>query len=279
MAVAFDLGKNLSVGVAAAYWQLELDSFSQHLFFDHDTTPPAARRGRPVPELLRAGADSRHGRVFSSRHSRPTTTTSPTPWGAVAGERGASVGAAYRKGTEYDISYTRTCGPAGPRTTEPDWPRCTPAASGQLRRADLYGVGFASSRSRLTLTLDWNRVAYSEMTDDVAGPPEYASELRSFETDDADEVRFGFEYVFRNVRNPVSVRAGIWLDPAHQMGYRGASEDLLLNAMWAAADQTEDEEHMTAGVGWLIANHLTLDLGFDVSDRVDTVGFQAGYRF
>jgi long-subunit fatty acid transport protein len=144
----------------------------------------------------------------------------------------------------------------------------------------MYGIGISlRPLEGLTLTMDVNRVEYSEMTDDVAGPPEYASENGSFTVENGTELRFGVEYAFSNLRTPIYVRGGLWLDPAHQMGYRGSINDPIFLALWEAERETEDEGHLTAGVGWLIANRLTIDLGFDMSDRLDTVSAAAGYRF
>ncbi len=279
VAVAFDLGQSLTVGLAASYWQVELDSITQNLFFNPDSSPPPAGSDPQAPAFYAPPANFGDGGVFTYQYQEVDDDDISFNLGVLwrATDR-IWFGATYRQGTEYDLTFERTCGGATP---PPGEPICEPAAdSGTFAVPTMYGIGISlRPLEGLTLTMDVNRVEYSEMTDDVAGPPEYASENQSFTVENGTELRFGVEYAFSNLRTPIYVRGGLWLDPAHQMGYRGSINDPIFLALWEAERETEDEGHLTAGVGWLIANRFTIDLGFDVSDRIDTVSAAAGYRF
>ena len=279
VAVAFDLGDSVTVGVGASYWQVELTSLTQNLFFNPDSSPPPSGQVPQAPAFYALPANFGDAGVFTYQYQRVNDDDIGFNLGVLwrATDR-VWFGATYRQKTEYDLSWERTCGGATPPAGQPT---CEPAAdSGTFVIPTMYGIGVSlRPLEGLTVTMDVNRVEYSEMATEVAGPPEFASERRNFTVEDGTELRVGVEYKFANLRNPVFVRGGLWFDPAHQMAYRGSNTDPIFLALWEAERATEDEGHLTGGVGWLIADHLTIDLAFDVSDRLDTVSAAAGYRF
>ena len=101
--------------------------------------------------------------------------------------------------------------------------------------------------------------------------------LSDFDVDDADELHVGMEYVFVGVKNPLAIRAGAWLDPAHKVQYMGDSD--VLSLVWAANNQADDEWHYTLGFGMTFGGKFQVDLAADFSDPIDTVALSGVYRF
>ena len=71
----------------------------------------------------------------------------------------------------------------------------------------------------------------------------------------------------------VALRAGVWLDPDHQM--RATLDDPYEHAL---LPRGKDEWHYSAGVG-LAMDRFQVDLALDVSDRLNTVSLSAIYNF
>ena len=62
-------------------------------------------------------------------------------------------------------------------------------------------------------------------------------------------------------------------DPAHRLGYEG--RNYLADGMLRGG---EDENHLALGVGLAFAK-VKIDLGFDISEPVDTLSFSTIYTF
>ena len=92
--------------------------------------------------------------------------------------------------------------------------------------------------------------------------------------DDGDELRIGAEYVFVKTTPIVAVRGGVWFDPDHRLR---ATEDANV-VVTALRPPGEDEVHVAAGVG-LVFKKMQLDLGADLSERVDTVSLSLIFKF
>jgi hypothetical protein len=90
--------------------------------------------------------------------------------------------------------------------------------------------------------------------------------------DDGLELRMGVEHQW--IASPIvpTLRAGLWLEPAHRLEYQGI--DAREAARWLEGD---DVLHFTAG-GGLQFGRLRVDLGADFSESVDTVALSAVYR-
>jgi hypothetical protein len=135
------------------------------------------------------------------------------------------------------------------------------------------GVSFHPTDA-FTVSVDFQRVAYSQLTEDFTTifegsiPANYAAE-------DANEFHVGLEYVFAS-RNPVAVRLGAWNDPDHRVAFTGPSGSDPDQALFRAGD---DELHVSGGFGVVLGGNLQLDAAVDVSSRITTASMSAVVRF
>ena len=91
--------------------------------------------------------------------------------------------------------------------------------------------------------------------------------------DDANELHLGGEYAFLTLAPIISLRAGVWLDPDHQISYSG--DNYVAEAVLTRG---EDHIHYAAGLG-LAFNRFQLDLAADFSDLVDTLSLSLIFSF
>jgi long-subunit fatty acid transport protein len=163
-----------------------------------------------------------------------------------------SIGGVYRQGPDFVLLVTSEPGPAGTGEllSEPD---------ARFHMPDVLGVGIAFRKSSLTVSVDYDRVRYSQLTDDFTVI--FNGEAEFFRIDDANEIHAGFEYF----NHPFALRAGIWSDPDHRLRYDG--EDIRTRAQFQPG---EDELHYSGGIGFVIANRIQIDAALDYSARITT---------
>jgi hypothetical protein len=182
------------------------------------------------------------------------------------------VGGVFRQGPDLAFQAKVIDGPASPNPgrIDPDL-----GGPGMFHVPDVLGLGVAYRPAEaLILTFDWDRVEYSDLTDDLVNLLRAGGgEPDSFRVDDADEIHLGFEAQRLRARRPWSLRLGLWYDPDHKIRFAGASD--TLRARFRAG---ENELHYAAGLG-VVLHRLQLDLAADLSDRVDTVSLSAVARF
>lgn len=200
------------------------------------------------------------------------------------------VGFSYRSGPEFDYRHTNVAGAGN-------------AVPGEVfldRRAgfatpDMFGVGLAwRATDALTLTVDINRINYSQITD----PTESAfftddeltdagrRELSRLQIDSVIEPHIGMEYVFFNMDRPLSLRLGAWYEDRHTIRFdgdlRAFETDLntLGNAFANAAlfSTGEDEVHYAFGLGWAFSN-FQVDFAADIADNRETISLSGVWRF
>ncbi len=136
------------------------------------------------------------------------------------------------------------------------------------------------------MTLDVNRVQYSELTD--SNSPDLfdfsATEPTVLVVDDGTEVRFGVEYAFLNMQRPLFLRAGAWRDPDHRIRIDDTSDCLSTNqGFFNCLDATlfaqgDDEWHYSLGLGWAFEK-FQIDAAADFSELVDTYSVSGVLRF
>ena len=96
-----------------------------------------------------------------------------------------------------------------------------------------------------------------------------------FEAKAVVEVHLGLEYRTLFKQRPLALRAGCYLDPAHDIEYRGT--DSTSQLIYPGG---EDVQHITAGVGWLYGETLQVDLALDVADDDSyRVAISFAYRY
>ena len=151
---------------------------------------------------------------------------------------------------------------------------------------DLYGIG-ATWRplDAVIVSLDVNFISYSDLSNGgidsnfALNDGALSASLDPLELNDGIEVRLGGEYTFTQFKNPFSVRAGVWKDPAHTLrfeGTPGSSTDELANAVLFSIG--DSEIHYSAGFGWAFEK-FQIDAAVDLSDRVDTFSLSSVFRF
>jgi long-subunit fatty acid transport protein len=278
LSFAIDLAESVTIGLGASYYEMEYDALSSRYYFYNDPTQaPGVGRDAPAGTFWGEPVFG-PGNVFSNHTQRGEDTAMGFNVGVLWRVSDmVSLGAAYRQGPEFDFAMVGQCIPRD--DPDPVDPPCNDfATAGTYRLPTVYGIGAAvRPTDRWTITVDYDRVQYSQLVDEVIGNPEQAGEFDNMRITDSDEFHLGFQYRVDSIANPISIRFGAWFDPAHQAGYIG--QDRTLRAMFSAAEQIEDEVHTTVGIGWEIQQRIRVDLGVDISDRVDMVALSAGYRF
>jgi long-chain fatty acid transport protein len=263
LSLAFDLTKTLSLGFGASYYDFSLDALTNRYYFQ------SYEAARYTPDNLysaqvQSGSDTDIGFNLGL-----LWRASDKFW----------LGAVYRDGPSFLLRYSGTCGPTAPDQCALGYGGATTFDStGTFNLPAVYGAGLAFKPSdALTFTLDYDRVEYSALTEDLTGIPGLAPEFPNFTVDDGDEYHVGLEYLILASSSPVALRAGAWLDPAHQVRYTGSFD--FLAALWAPGAAAKDEWHYTAGIGVSISGKYQVDFAFDLSDRVDTLSLSGVYRF
>ena len=180
-----------------------------------------------------------------------------------------TLGGLYRESPELSFEANLTAGAAHPRF--PDGFRFVDGVRSAWDFPDIYalGLGYRSPDGRWTGACEWRRVEYSSIADSLL--PEQRS--GGVFLPDADELHLGGEYAFFSGSSVLAVRMGVWHDPRHYFDVR--SQDPVARALFAPA---EDELHFAAGLGAAF-DRLQVDLGVDLSDRVDTVSLSLIYGF
>lgn len=154
---------------------------------------------------------------------------------------------------------------------------------------DAWGIGAVwRPTESLSVALDVVEVRYSELTNDIVSnfqinddAPITQEGIGPLKIDNGVEVHLGGEYVFTNFQNPFSLRAGVWHDPEHSIGFEGEPvirdvTDAIANAVLFS--QGDDEIHYAFGFGWAFEK-FQLDAGADFSKNVDTWSVSGVWRF
>jgi long-subunit fatty acid transport protein len=213
-------------------------------------------------------------------------TLDDSDWGLTAGVLWSvsgqlSLGAFYRQGPEVTSIYDVRTGPAVGLVDPTVMPGETILiVATRMKFPDVYGVGFAyrSDDGRLAVGFEWDHVEYSTIFGSsqptlIGGSDVEADLSVQLAADDGDELRFGAEYAFLDVRPVVAIRVGTWLDPDHR--FHSIATDPEHRALFPRGT---DEIHVSLGVG-LAFQDFQVDLGADFSDLVDTASLSVIYSF
>jgi long-subunit fatty acid transport protein len=270
LSAAWRLGSGLSVGLGASYFDFSLASHTDRFYRSERTGDFAA--------------DSLTGAFFGPADFRPDNVLNTQlqrgddgDWAANLGvlwkiDGRWSVGGVFRQGPDFGFRATFIDGPASPNPGQVD---PLVGGAGVFHVPDVVGLGVAWRPSEaVLLALDWDRVEYSDLSDDLVNLLRAGGgDVEAFRADDADEVHLGFEVQQLRWRLPCALRLGLWYDPDHKIRYTGGNENL--RARFRAG---EDELHAAAGLG-LVVRRLQIDVAADLSDRVDTLSLSAVARF
>jgi hypothetical protein len=141
-----------------------------------------------------------------------------------------------------------------------------------LNLPDSYGIGanWLPIKERLTLTLDLERILYSNLLDGFVPGVNVLTEIDAqFKIDDATNVRVGAEYLFYNDRNslpPMALRGGAYMESDARITATFTGENALASPeVFAGRGRVY---HGTLGLGFIFRK-FQLDAGADISDLDD----------
>ena len=175
-----------------------------------------------------------------------------------------SIGAAYRRGAEFDTSLTAA-----------DAAGNTAMRTGSFNIPHQFGIGVAyRATDNFALGFDAHYVDYSTLSDDPLRV-EFDSKV---EFDSAVELRLGAEYVFSDFNTPFTVRAGVWRDPDHRFAFQGTPTTEAQFVDSILFPKGESEMHYTMGLGWAF-ERIQIDAGADFSDPIKTYSVSGVVRF
>jgi len=255
VAGAYEVTETLSLGLAINYFDGNLESITD-VYGKVQSGLPDDEFFAPIPI------------VPENRFYTTSVLIADRDWGLNLGihwrptERW-SFGGFFREGPEFHTVFEARAGPTytGPEMTD----QVIGSDTGNIQFPCVYGLGasYRSGNGRVTLSFEWDRVAYSSI---FSGDDE-------LQIDDANELHLGGEYAFLNLAPIVSLRAGVWLDPDHQISYDG--DNYVADAVLT---EGEDRIHYAAGLG-LAFKRFQLDLAADFSELVDTLSLSFIYSF
>lgn len=251
IATAFKLTEKLSLGIGVQSFRFKLNSLTERFQFPRESS------SAPVNSQTIDGDDN------------GVSVNVGILWSV---SKSISIGAALRRGTSFEI--IETCIGCSSLTPSP--------VRADFNVPDTASIGLAIRLSeKSTITVEYDRITYSDLTESV--PPFVSSMVvaENLETDDADELRVGFEYLFSS-KNPIGIRFGAWYDPDHRTRLDLTLEEAVaLDELgdFALFRPGDDIVHYTFGVGISIGEHFQIDAGIDLSERVDTGSLSAVFRF
>lgn len=260
------LAPRLSLGLGLSYYDFSLDSVVRRYFFDNKGDlddllgvgqlfgPPDYSSDNVAASNVQVGESSDLGFNFGFLWRLNDII---------------NIAGVYRQGPDFALLFRLEPGIAERSTFK--------LRASTFQVPDIYGLGISvAATSRLKIAFDYNRVEYSQLT---------RNSRPGFIADDAGEAHLGFEYDFLPGLRPLSaVRLGAWYDPDHRTRFEFPCEEIEDFTMKAGCyyDLTlyprgEDEMHYTGGVGMMFGA-VEVNLGFDLSERIDTVAVSMVYR-
>jgi len=276
IAGAYRIHDRLSLGLGLVYFEGRLEAPFEWYLPDDDTLASIFGPNSFLPE----NQVSYGGMDFDG-----------TDWGFSAGllwvlsERW-NLGAFYRQGPEFEMSFDVYSGPAWD-VIDPTIPPDTLilGVKGPMVFPDVYGIGvsYRSTGGRWAVGFEWDRVEYSTIFDSFVATefdgidpdPNLEPQLAA---DDGDELHLGAEYAFLETRPVIALRLGAWLDPDHRFHSieTGPSDGAIEHR--ALFQPGEDELHLSVGLGFAFES-FQVDLGGDFSDLVNTASLSVIYSF
>jgi hypothetical protein len=264
LSAGFDIGKGFSLGVGVSYYEFSMQSVTNRYatdFFSDSEFRADELRSRTI----QLGDSSEFG--FSVGFH----------WDV---NKKFSFGGVYRKAPVFDMEGA-TAVPNDPGLPFfPGVPFGTDSPGDNINIntfpaefdvPDFYSVGMAIRPSdNFLIALQYDRIEYDQLAGvaDLFGVFQ-ADGSNQFQVDSANIFRLGIEGVLADGR--VLIRAGAWHDPDHDIRYVGSSQDRRTQFLAG-----EDLLHVTAGVGFVLGNRFTLDVGADISDDNKTFSMSFG---
>jgi len=256
LSAAYRISDSVSLGLGLVYYDTAIEIQSDFYLWD-DLDNPAGSGTSFLSERFVAG-QTLYADDTSLKYSGGILWKVDDHW---------SLGARFRLGPEFTMRGTGRVGTALDIGVPPG-AIIDLGFSETSELPDNYGLGAAyrSSDGRLTVGFEWDRVTYSQTLEGL--------ELDDQETDDANELRLGGEWVFLQTKPLLALRAGVWRDPDHQARANENADDYTR----ALLQPGEDELHFSLGVGAAF-KRFQIDGALDFSDSVNTVSLSTIYSF
>ena len=256
LAAAYAINESFSLGLGVTYLDASLRAVTEVYGVDDDSIQALFSRNSYLPERLAY-------RDFAIIDDSDWSLTGGVLW---AVSRGWKIGGVYRQGPQVEVESLLVAG----RLIDFGVPPGEVISRSPGIRVDFpwsLGLGFSYRvpSDRLVVSFQWSHVEYSSILNSL--------ELDNQTVDDVSELHLGGEYLLDLSKTLVALRLGVWLDPDHQL--RATVDDPLVRAL---APPGEDRVHFAAGLG-VAFQSFQLDLGFDLSDRVDRASISAIYSF
>lgn len=151
---------------------------------------------------------------------------------------------------------------------------------------DVYGIGLNYRFSdAFAVGFDINRVRYSQLTRRISSAfGEPGGELEFFDVDNlriknGTEFHLGGEYVLVDRKVPLSLRAGAWIDPEHNLRKPALASEWADSANATIFSyRTGAQMHWSLGAG-LAFERFSIDVAADLSKYSDTVSVSGVFRF
>lgn len=171
------------------------------------------------------------------------------------------IGAVYRREPSFPVTVTTTSR------------KVTTDCTGRFHLPDVYGAGVSYRPTAfITLNADYNRVRYSELTEDfvtfgVGGECATEAKATSYVTRDGNEYHVGGRYVMARAsdflqRHPIIFTAGWWREAPHAIEH--TDQDHPDSVLFQPAGPAH---HASAGVGIMLNNFWQVSVGADISRR------------
>ncbi|MDJ0835034.1 MAG: outer membrane protein transport protein [Acidobacteriota bacterium] len=264
-----------NLGGSAAYafndnFSMGLSLFTSELDYQADSVVDVIRPTRTVQvSKLAGGTDTDFGGIFGAL------------WRIT---EDLSVGVTYKFQPEF--TYTAELAKSGPLSnTRDDF-----VTDALFKIPDSFAIGFSINPvDAATLNLDANRVYYSQITDELLdfSAAETQDGAITQSIGDVTEIHVGFEWIFLNMANPLSLRLGYWLDPYHapisnvsdSQILGGPVTDAFARDIFFLQRFEEDENHYALGLGWTFGEKLQLDMAYEYGEKSSNGTVSGIYRF
>jgi long-chain fatty acid transport protein len=271
LSMAYRFGEGVSLGAGVSLYDFKLSSTTRRYDFQSGGTGTGGFYGPP----LFASSNN----INTQTQDGDTTAVGFNVGVSVKSSEKVRWGAVYRKGPKFDFDVVNRFGPASsfPNTV-------VVQGTASFHVPDAYGAGLSiRATESLTVALDYQRVQYSQLTDDFVTlfpsslPRIPASPVAKsgYVADDSNQFHAGIEYVFTSMKSPLAVRLGAWNDPDHRIRFTGSASD----SDTALFRQGDDDFHVSGGLGIVVGGNFQIDAAYDYSDRVKTGSVSAVLRF
>jgi long-subunit fatty acid transport protein len=262
LALAYRPIERLSIGIGLSHFDSQLSLIGWDYLPDDDTIRSLFSEATFLTDRLVQIVDLK---------------SDDTDWGVVVGllwrlGHQWSLGGVFREAPSIVLELGIEAGPAN--ADFPPGVRYLDGFEQTWNFPDVYGIGLAyrSREGRWTGAVEWKRVEYSSILESLLPQQRDPGD----QLDDANELHLGGEYAFFVGTTVLALRLGAWHDPDHQFrSETDAAENPFIRAILPAG---EDELHFAAGVG-VAFKKFQIDLGIDLSERVQTASLSAIYSF